>query len=90
MEIIVLIKKSRFKSVKNVARFLKIDHSNLFNYLAKRYHKIGKAKRKLIREFFQQQNWIPTPPPKEKCTCEKCGRVHIKKKVKVVPAQCTQ
>lgn len=80
MDMLNSIRKSEFKSVSNVARHLNINKANLSHYIAKKYSKIGKANRKLIKYFFQEQKWIPTPKPKEKCLCSGCGKLHVKRK----------
>ena len=77
------IAESRFKSVRNLARHLNINNSNLFNFLAARYHKVGKNTRLLIRDFFRSEGWLPTPVPRPKHECPVCHKVHVIAKPKV-------
>ena len=77
------IAESRFKSVRNLARHLDINNSHLFNFLAKRYSKIGREKRRLILSFCRSEGWLPTPIPRPKHECPICGKVHVIAKPKV-------
>lgn len=70
------IDKSPFKSVSAVARHLDLNHSHLFNFIAKRYSKIGREKRRKILLFFRSQGWLPTPKPRPRHGCPDCGKIH--------------
>lgn len=52
-----MIKK--FHSVSGCARAIGgIEKHDLFNFLAERYNKVSKLRKKLIREFFVEQGWM--------------------------------
>ncbi len=78
-----LIVQSSFKSIKGVARHLQIPYESVSAFIHKRYNKISKKNRKLIRNFFIQQGFLPIPkrnPPK----CRNCGTPYpTRKKVPV-------
>ncbi len=61
------------RSVNSVARELKLNNVHVFNFIAKRRYKVGRATRKRIREFFISKGWLPKPKPRKPPTCKNCG-----------------
>lgn len=74
------------KSVKQAAREIGVRPSHVFNFIARRFHKVGRQKRRLIRNFFRAQGWIPMPKPRPKHECRDCGKLHVIRKLKVNPS----
>lgn len=58
---------------------VKILYVEVYNFVHRNFNRLGKLKKKSIRNYFRSIGWLTTPKPKEKCVCAKCGRVHVKK-----------
>jgi len=68
------------RSINSVAREIGVSKYDLRKFIARRFHKVGRARRRLIRDFFRSQGWLPTPTPRETHECPTCKKVHVVKR----------
>jgi hypothetical protein len=59
--------------VRAIAKALLISFQDVSHFIHRRYHKIGRARRKLIRQYFIEQGWLPKPKPRKPPACRNCG-----------------
>ena len=78
------IRKDGF-SIRQIARALSINQSDVFYFIRNKTSRVGKQRRRLIRDFFIKQGWLPTPKPALRCTCPICGKTHVQKKGALTP-----
>jgi hypothetical protein len=60
-------------SIRGIGRHLQIHHVYVLDFIHRRFHKIGRARRRLIRQYFIEQGWLPKPKPRKPPACRNCG-----------------
>ena len=73
MDLIKNIKLSPFKSVSNVAKKIGVLNPDLFHYASRRFNKISKKNKRLIKIFCQERGWEPKPKPRKAPECLRCS-----------------
>jgi hypothetical protein len=64
----------------SIARSAGVHKFDISHYLHRRYHKISRKNRKLIRNYFRSQGWLPTPKLQPKHECPICHKMHAQNK----------
>lgn len=63
--------------IRRFASELGLDPINVRHYIKKRYKKIGRATRSIIRKGLIERGWLVAPKPRPKHHCPSCGKLHV-------------
>ena len=75
------------RSRRSIAHALGINHADVVYFVCEQYKKIGRRRRRLIRQWMIKNGFMTPPKPRVRCLCERCGKVHVEGKKRRMHSQ---